>query len=150
MAALTVVWFGLSMAQTPDPNGLKPELVTLSGKVVELTDALKPLNLVVDTGPIERQVVVQGEDGAITPLLLDDASRALFLDKRLRDRRVEIKAKRYPGLPYAQVVSLKIEDHGKLRTPEYYCDICSITVRYSQICPCCQGPMVLRMKPEEP
>ena len=47
-----------------------------------------------------------------------------------------------------QVVSFKVEDQGQFRTPEYYCDISTISVRYPQICPCCQGPMVLRMKPE--
>jgi hypothetical protein len=92
-------------------------------------------------------VVLQEPDGTITPLLSDEASRALFLDKRLRDRPIMIHARRYPGLPYVQVVTFQVDEHGQWRTPEYFCDVCTISVRYPQICPCCQGPMILRMKP---
>jgi hypothetical protein len=116
--------------------------------VVELTDALKPLGLSFDSEPIARQVVLKDDAGALTPLLSDDASRALFADKRLRGRRAELRGRRYPGLPYFQVVSFQVEDQRRLRTPEYYCEICTISVRFPQICPCCQGDMVLRMKPE--
>jgi hypothetical protein len=125
------------------------ENVTLSGKVVELTDALKDFPVRADAEPLAAQVVLRATDGSLTPLLSDDASRALFLDKRLRDRPIEIKGRRYDGLPYLQVTTFRVEEDGKLRTPEYYCEICSIRVRYPQICPCCQGPMELRMKPEE-
>jgi hypothetical protein len=48
------------------------------------------------------------------------------------------------------VITFKIEQDGRLQTPEYYCNICTISVRYPQVCPCCQGPMELRMKPQRP
>jgi hypothetical protein len=137
-----------ALAATPNAAATAPETVTVGGKVLELTAALKAKGLVVDAEPIAKQVALQGEDGSLTPLLSDDASRAFFLDGRLRDRRVELKARRIPGLPYLQVVSFQVVQDGKLRTPEYYCEICTISVRYPQTCPCCQGPMVLRMKPE--
>jgi hypothetical protein len=116
--------------------------------VVALTAALKASGLRFDEEPVAKQMVLRDRDGAITPLLPDEASRALFLDARLRDRAIEIRGQRVQGLPYLQVISYKVEDHGRLRTPEYYCEICSISVRAPQICPCCQGPMELRMKPE--
>lgn len=126
--------------------------VTLKGQVVTLWAALNAAkwNLRVDAEPIAKQVVLLGDDGQITPLFSDVASRALFQDDRLRNRVAEIRGKRFPGVPYLQVVSFKIEQDGKLRTPEYYCNICTISVRYPQVCPCCQGPMELRMKPERP
>ena len=93
-------------------------------------------------------MVLLAEDGTIIPLLSDDASRALFLDERLRNCRSEIQGRRFAGVPYLQVVSFKVEREGRLRTPEYYCDVCAISVLYPQICPCCQGPMELRMRPE--
>jgi hypothetical protein len=150
MTLLTAGWFILILpvVQAQVANTPKSENVTLSGKVVELSAALKSTGLMFDPEPIAKQVVVKAKDGSITPLLPDDASRAFFLDSRLRDRRAELVVRRFPGLPYAQVVSFKVEDHGQLRTPEYYCEICTISVRYPQTCPCCQGPMVLRMKPE--
>lgn len=129
--------------QTPP----KPEPVTLSGTAVLLPEVLKVTGTAFDTEPIARQVVIKGDNGAITPLLSDDASRALFKDERLRHRRTEVQGLRHPGWPYLQVVSFRVEDEGRLSTPEYYCEICTISVRYPQICPCCQGDMVLRMRP---
>jgi hypothetical protein len=145
-----VGWYALlhALAGAPAmPTGEQFETVTRTGRVVELTSLLKATKLVFDTEPIAQQVVLQEADGTITPLLSDEASRALFLDKRLRDRRIEIQGRRYRGLPYLQVITFQVDDHGQLHTPEYFCDICTISVRYPQICPCCQGPMVLRMKP---
>ncbi len=124
------------------------EAVKLEGTALLLTEALKASGLTVDSGPIASQVVIQAKDGTITPLFSDDASRALFNDKRLRGRSTEVKGLRRAGLPYVQVLGFRIEEDGRLRTPEYYCEICTISVRYPQICPCCQGEMVLRMKPE--
>lgn len=126
------------------------EEVTLSGRVVELTAALKARGLTFDAGPIARQVVLQDKDNTLVPLLSNDASRALFEDERLRDRPAQLFVKRQSSVPYVQVLSFKIAFEGKLRTPEYYCEICTISVRYPQSCSCCQGPMVLRMKPEAP
>lgn len=126
----------------------KPELVTKTGKVVTLSAALKSLGIPADPEPIAKQVVLLEADGTITPLLSDEASRGFFLDDRLRDRKAEITARKFAGLPYLQVVAFKIEDQGVLRVPEYFCEVCAISVRYPQICPCCQGPMELRMKPE--
>jgi hypothetical protein len=113
-----------------------------------LNAALKEKGLPCDSGPIEKQVVLREADGSLEPLLSDEASRALFLDERLRNRPAEIRVRRHAGLPFVQVLSFKVEEGGRLRTPEYFCEICTISVRYPQICPCCQGEMVLRMRPE--
>ncbi len=101
-----------------------------------------------DLEPIAKQAVLLGEDGTITPLLSDEASRALFLDDRLRNRPAEVRGQRYAGVPYLQVINFKVEREGRLETPEYFCEVCAISVRYPQVCPCCQGPMELRMKPD--
>jgi len=123
--------------------------VVLKGKVLTLAAALdaKKLGIRVDAEPTASTVVLLGEEGTITPLLSDEASRALFLDKRLHNRPAELRGKRFGGVPYLQVVTFKVEQEGKLQTPEYYCNICTISVRFPQVCPCCQGPMELRMKP---
>jgi hypothetical protein len=132
------------------PSPVKAETVTLRGKVVPLTAALKSLGLDVkpDAESLAHQVVLLGEDRSITPLFSDEASRALFLDPRLQGCRTEIRGLRFPGVPYLQISTFRIEHEGRLQTPEYYCDICAISVRSPQVCPCCQGPMELRMKPE--
>ncbi len=132
-------------------NASAPEAVTLQGKVLTLNAALvsRGLSIKFDPEPIAKQVALVAEDGSIVPLLSDEASRALFLDERLRGCRVQVLGRRFAGVPYLQVISFKIERQGKFQTPEYYCDVCAIRVRYPQTCPCCQGPMDLRMQ-EEP
>jgi hypothetical protein len=127
-----------------------PEGVTLRGKVLTLNAALvsRGLTIKFDPEPMAKQVALVGEDGSIVPLLSDEASRALFLDERLRDCRAQVLGRRFVGVPYLQVISFKVERQGKFQTPEYYCDVCAIRVRYPQTCPCCQGPMELRMQPE--
>lgn len=138
----------LAFTAPPDAPPAKVETVTRRGKVVELAEVLKTKGITADPEPIAGQVALVGDDGSVVPLLSDEASRALFLDKRLRDRKAEVVGRKVAGLPYLQVVSFRVEEGGALRTPEYYCDICAIHVRYPQTCPCCQGPMVLQMKPE--
>jgi hypothetical protein len=122
----------------------------MRGKVKLLAAALESrgLGIKFDREPIAKQVVLEGADGAITPILSDEASRALFLDERLRDCPVEIEGRRFANVPYLQVVGFKVQRHGRWAAPEYYCEVCAISVRYPQICPCCQGTMELRMKPE--
>lgn len=125
------------------------EVVTICGKVLKLSAALasRGLTIKVDAEPIAKQVALVADDGSVIPLFSDEASRALFLDDRLQGCRTQILGKRFAGVPYLQVISFQVEREGKLQTPEYYCEVCAIHVRYPQICPCCQGPMELRMTP---
>ena len=92
-----------------------------------LAEALSRREIEADPEPIAKQVVLLGEDGSITPLFSDEASRALFLDERLRDRRAEIQGRRFRGVPYLQVVHVPGRGEGQLETPEYFCEVCSIT-----------------------
>jgi hypothetical protein len=138
----------LALSADAAGDSSQPSVTTLTGEVVELTQALKENGQTFDDAPIATQVVLRDKNNTLIPLLSDDASRALFLDERLRDRPAELRVRRLPNLPYVQVLSLKVRVNGKMRTPEYYCEICSISVRYPQSCPCCQGPMDLRMMPE--
>jgi hypothetical protein len=139
-------WIWSVMAAAAAPH----ETVTLRGKVLTLSEALEArgLGLAADQEPTTKQVVLLSEDGTITPLLADGTSRALFVDKRLRDRNARLVGRRFTGVPYLQVVTIEVESEGRLRTPEYYCEVCSISVGYPQNCPCCQGPMELQMKPD--
>lgn len=142
---LLAVFVGVLIAASP-----AAEQVVIRGKFLTLKEALASRELEIKPDPelIAKQVVLMTEDGTIVPLLCDDPCRALFLDARLRNCRGEIQSRRFPGVPYVQVVSFKVERGGRMRSPEYYCDVCAITVLYPQTCPCCQGAMELRMRPE--
>ena len=139
------------LAQADEPPR-KVEEVVVRGRAVLLSEAVKELKLdvAVDPEPASKQVVVIDDDGVVTPLLADLASRALFQDERLRKGRVEVTGRRFVDVPYVQAVTFQVERDGRFQTPEYYCNICTISVRYPQTCPCCQGEMELRMKPERP
>jgi hypothetical protein len=134
------------------PPSPKAGQVTFRGKVLPLASALQALEVDLKADPdwLAKQVVLVGEDGVITPLLSDDASRALFLDERLRGCRTEIQGRRFAGVPYLQAVTFQVEWDDRFQTPEYYCEVCSISLRFPQTCPCCQGPMELRMKSDRP
>jgi hypothetical protein len=146
--SLCAVLFACVVARAP--GGDSPRLETLRGKVMTLAEAMKVKApaLKFDTEPVAKQVVVLGDDGAITPLWSDETSRAFFMDERLRGVRAEIEGRRVAGIPYFQVIALKIERDGRFQTPEYYCIVCAISVPSPQNCPCCQGPLELRMQPD--
>ena len=130
------------------PPSSTPGLVTLTGKAVFLTDVLKQSGVAFDPEPVSKQVVIQGKDGKITPLLCDDASRILFYEDRVRNRTVEVQGRTVAGSPFFRVVGVRLEENGVLRIPEYYCEVCAISVRSPQPCPCCQAEMEFRMKPD--
>lgn len=141
---------GNSPAGLDDPaSEVEVRTMTRSGQVIRLAEAIEPLGVRDPQGPIADQVVLRTEGGEVIPLLFNVGSRAFFEDDRLRDRPAELVGREIEGLPYFQVVSSKVADEqGDLRVPEYYCDICTISVRFDQPCPCCQAPMELRFKPE--
>jgi hypothetical protein len=146
---LVVMFLTLGGDAGPTRNSA-PEVVTLRGRVLTLSAALVSRGLAIkfDPEPIADQVALVGDDGSIMPVISDEASRALFRDDRLRNCRTEVLGRKFPGVPYLQVISFKVERQGRFRTPEYYCDVCAIRVRYPQTCPCCQGPLELRMNPD--
>ena len=103
----TLLTLAASLLFTAPADGPSPQAdrVTLRGKVVELAEALKAKGVSADPGPISGQVALVTDDGTIVPLLSDEASRALFQDRRLRDRRAEVVGLRVAGLggcPYAK------------------------------------------------
>ena len=141
----------LALVSTLGADRPKPEMTeeTLTGQVVLLTTALSELGLRADPEAIDRQVVLRTPEGVLVPLIRDDASRAFFLDPQLLSRDAELHVRRYAGVPYVQVTNFRIVVDGKLRIPEYYCEVCAISVRYPQSCPCCQGTMEFRFRPDD-
>lgn len=138
------------LGAAPPASSPGPAEVTVRGRVLTLESALRTLDLdlKLDPGSASKQVVLLGEDRSILPLFRDEVTRALFEDDRLLNLRAELHGRRYPGVPYLKVSSVRVEHDGRFQVPEYFCDVCSISVRAPQICPCCQGPMVLQMRPD--
>lgn len=131
-----------------DSTSAATRIVTLSGEAIELSKALAALGVPSDDDQTKNQIVLRTNDGALIPLLKDEASRALFLDARLRERPILINARKHDKIPYLQALIVRVKVEGAYREPQYYCEVCTINVRYPQVCPCCQGPMILKFKPE--
>jgi hypothetical protein len=123
--------------------------VTIDGVAVTLAEVAEERGIRLEQDQSANQVVLRADTGQITPILCNAASKALFTDARLRGRKTRVVGRRHEGLPFIEVVAFQVEEaDGTLKTPEYFCDVCTISVRFDQICPCCQGEMELRMKPE--
>lgn len=145
----TIAALGIGLLMMPplveaDQPAKSAREVVRTGKVVELSSSLVELGVVADEAMIAGQMVLKGDDGEVIPLLPSQASRALFLDDRLRDRPAEVKGLVHEGLPYLEVLNFRVQEQGTFQSPEYYCDICAIKARYPQACPCCQDTMELR------
>jgi hypothetical protein len=141
--AVLLLWLLASASQEQDTT----KEVSFTGKVVLLQSVLKREGILADEENVANQIVLERADGQIVPLVSNGASRALVLDERLRDRPIEIQGLKRDRLPHLEVVLFQVEVEGRLRIPEYWCDVCAISMRAPQICPCCQGPMELRYKP---
>src|SRR5665213_1273961 len=98
--SLVCLLTGLLAALAPPSSA--PETVVRRGKVLTLAEALASRDIAIKPDPdsIAKQVVLLAEDGTIIPILSDEASRALFLDERLRNCPSEIQGRRFAGIPY--------------------------------------------------
>jgi hypothetical protein len=118
----------------------------MSGRVRLLSDVLKQKKIKA-SDEVSNQVVLVTPEGEVWPLLPDWRGRAFFQDERLRDRAVDLVVRRYPGLPYLQVLSVYTFDEKGVRMyTDYWCDICSIPMYELKDCECCQGPTRLRFQ----
>ena len=122
--------------------------MTVEGRVLGMPEIMTRKAIKADFGPLENQVALLSSKGRVLPILSDDGGRLFFLDPAMRDRPARLKLRTSPDLPFAQVIHVENEHEGRWRIPQYYCDVCTIAVRYPQICLCCQGPMEFRFKPE--
>lgn len=122
----------------------EPAKELFSGKVVLLIEALKKRGIkAVDE--MKGQVVLETDSGELWPLVADWRGRAFFQDERLRDRKVELIARRHTGIPYLQILMVfTFDDAGVRHYTDYWCDICSIPMYEIKDCDCCQGPIRLR------
>jgi len=126
------------------PNGLE----SVEGVVRTLAEIGREGNVPGDLAPFEAQLALRTASGRVIPILSDEGGRAFYLDKSLRNRELRLKIQPTGNFPAAMVIQAEVWHEGRWRVPQYYCDVCTIAVRYPQICLCCQGPMEFRFKPE--
>lgn len=128
----------------------EPVKAIVSGKVIFLADALKKRGVKNYAEDIKNQVVLLTNSGEIIPITPDWRGRAFYQDERLRDRNVDLVVNRREGVPWVQVLSIYVFDEkGARQIMDYWCDICAIPMYEIKECECCQGPIRLRLRPQE-
>ena len=141
---------GVSSAANGAPSKDDAVKEIVSGKVVKLADALKARGIKSYVEEIKEQVVLVTEQGELVPIVPDWRGRAFYQDERLRDRPVDLVVNRRKGIPWVQVLSIyTFDDEGVRSITDYWCDICSIPMYEIKECECCQGPIRLRLRPQE-
>ncbi|MBI1325465.1 hypothetical protein GC170_20055 [bacterium] len=121
---------------------------TFEGVVRPLSEIAKSRKISSDSEPLAGLMALETKDGRAIPLLSDEGGRMYYLDKAMRGRQVRLKMIERPDFPVAEVIQSEVMHEGRWRVPQYYCDVCTIAVRYPQVCLCCQGPMEFRYRPE--
>lgn len=125
--------------------------LSLRGRVVWLGEALERLHGV-KTVPeaAERALVLEADDGTLTPLVEDVRGRAFRADKRLRGIEVELLGRQHRGSNMLQVIQVfAIKPDGKYEL-DYWCEVCAIAMFELKPCDCCQGATELRERKVEP
>jgi hypothetical protein len=140
----------VGFAQSPGikPHAPKYETIVLRGKVVELGPYLLDRHQVAVDEDAGKSVVVLATDaGEVHPLVKDVRSRGFWMDKRLRDRPMELHVQKLPGLPFVRLIDVYSFKDGKKYRVDYWCAICAITTYQPGPCPCCQDEIELRERP---
>jgi hypothetical protein len=126
----------------------KYEAIVLRGKVVELgPHLLQAFNVSMDDDEGKAVVALVTDSGDVYPLVKDVRSRGFWMDKRLRDRPMELHVHRFHGLPFVRVIDTYSFKDGKKYAVDYWCIVCAITTFEPGPCPCCQDPIELRERP---
>jgi hypothetical protein len=86
-------------------------------------------------------------DGECYTLLRGKFSEAIFVDERIRQKELLVKARLFPGTQVIELAQLRSVKAGVVQDIFYYCDVCAIESVSPEICSCCQGPVKLIEKP---
>lgn len=149
-ATLIILAAGTAIAALADHPDIPrdPYRTELRGQIVRLDDVLRREYKVAlpsdQPGPL---VALKTDGGHYYPLLRSDRGRAFFTDKRLLDRSMLLRVRKFPGIPTLQVIFVQSIKEGVLHNLDYYCDVCNISVPEIMQCPCCQADVYLREVP---
>jgi hypothetical protein len=87
-----------------------------------------------------------GDDQCYT-LLRGKFSEAIFVDERIRQKELLVKARLFPATQIIELTQLRSVKAGVVQDIFYYCNVCAIESVSPEICSCCQGPVELIERP---
>jgi hypothetical protein len=133
-------------AGEPKPAAL-PQAVELRGRVVCLVEEMHRLHDAPLPTNHEHLWGFQATDRKLYTLLRGKYSDAIFLDERVRQKELLVKARLFPDTRILEITNLRSIKNGVVQDLYYYCDICAIQGVSPETCACCQGPVELVEKP---
>ena len=153
VGGFAIAWAAVAALAEETPakrQAARHELAVLRGKVVELAAHLKAaLDVPIDDDLGSAVLVLVTDSGDVYPLIKDVRSRGFFMDKRLRDRPMELVVHKYPGMPFVRLIDVYSFKDGKKYKVDYWCTLCAITTFQPGPCPCCQDEIQLRERAVE-
>lgn len=124
-----------------------PQAVELRGRVVCVAEEMHRLHDTPLPTNHEHLWGFQATDRKLYTLLRGKYSDAIFLDERVRQKELLIKARLFPDTQILEITNLRSIKDGVVQDLYYYCDICAIKGVSPETCACCQGPVELVEKP---
>lgn len=121
--------------------------VQVRGRVVCLAEEMQRTHGALLPTSHEHMWGFKAQDGTCYTLLRSKFSEAIFLDERLREKELVLKAKLFPQSLVLEVATIRSLRDGKVQDLYYYCNVCAIKAVSPEPCACCQGPMELREGP---
>jgi len=141
-AFLSTVLTSVVLAEAPlqpqnEAPAISKEAQVLNGTVLTLAKALQQKEIAHDKDLPESTLALATSDGQIFLIVKDEGSRALFKDRELHARPVQLVAVTIPGSQLLKVERIRTLVDGELREVDYWCEKCAL--RYSEpgICICC-------------
>jgi hypothetical protein len=121
--------------------------VELRGRVVCLAEEMHRQHGAELPTKHEHQWGLKTDGGNCYTLLRGKFSEAIFVDERIRQKELLVKARLFPGTQVIELAQLRSVKGGVVQDIFYYCDVCAIESVSPEICSCCQSPVKLIEKP---
>jgi len=116
------------------------------GRIVCLDEAGRRMNGDGDRSESPGAFALVGSDGKLYSFLPDDPETAVFTDKRVRQRELQITARLHPQ-DRLEIIKIQSIREGKLYDIYYFCEVCNITAYAPGLCSCCREDMEFRETP---
>jgi hypothetical protein len=136
-----------SAVDSPDSTRKGARPVELRGRVVCLAEELHRTQGAELPTKHEHLWGFKVQDGTCYTLLRSKFSDAIFLDERVRQKELLLKAKLFPKTQVIEVAAIRSVRNNVVQDLYYYCDVCAIKSVSPEVCACCQAPVVLTEKP---
>lgn len=123
------------------------QVVELHGRIVCVPEELHRLHDAELPHDHAHQWGLSTTNGTIYTVLRATYSEAIYLDGRLREKDLIVKARVFPKSQVIELAHVRSLVNGLEHVLYYWCDVCAIKMVSPELCLCCQGPVRLIEKP---